>query len=50
MSVDIFCNGSPESPPSSFLISLIKLPLLLFVVFVSIIAEILFFIAIFEIS
>ena len=43
--VDTCCKGSPESPPSSFLISLIKLSLLLFVVFVSIIAEILFFVA-----
>ena len=45
MLVDICCIGSPERPPSSFLISLAKLSLLLFVVFVSIIPEISFFIA-----
>tara|TARA_B110000438_G_scaffold258029_1_gene266467 strand:+ start:72 stop:230 length:159 start_codon:yes stop_codon:yes gene_type:complete len=45
MLVDISCKGSPERPPSSFLNSLIKFSLLLFVVFVNIIAEILFLIA-----
>ena len=43
MLVDIWCKGFPESPPSSSLNSLVKLSLLPFVVFVSIIAEILFF-------
>ena len=43
--VDISCKGFPESPPSSFLASLFKLSLLLFVVFVNIIAEILFCVA-----
>ena len=48
--VDICCKGSPERPPSSFLISLVKLSLLPFVVFVSIIADIPLFVAISTIS
>ena len=38
-------RGSPESPPSSFFLWLFKFSLLLFVVFVNMIAAILFFIA-----
>ena len=37
--VDIFLRGLPESPPSSFFVSLVKSFLLLFVVFVSIIVR-----------
>ena len=50
MFVDIFCKGSPESPPSSLFILLTKLSLLPSVVFVSIIAEILLFIETLTIS
>jgi len=45
MFVEIFFKGPPDKPPFSFFVELIKLSRLLLVVFVSMIADILFFFA-----